>query len=107
MESIISYFSEIDIDIWIFLKFSGILLLGSLLLSSVSRFIFKKKTLFSCSITSSIAIIFIYVAMVLILTVVTDLRFLAAPCPLLPSPKIASVFSVLQMRPIQLLQENC
>ena len=81
MESIISYFSEIGIDIWIFLKFSGILLLGSLLLSSVSRFIFKKKTLFSCSITSSIAIIFIYVAMVLILTVVTDLRFLAAPLP--------------------------
>ena len=81
MESIVSYFSEIGIDIWIFLKIVGILLLGSLLLSSVSRFIFKKQTLFSSSIASSIAIIFIYVATVLILTVVAELRFLVTPLP--------------------------
>ena len=81
MESIVSYFSEIGIDIWMFLKIVGILLLGSLLLSSVSRFIFKKQTLFSSSIASSIAIIFIYAATVLILTVVTELRFLVAPLP--------------------------
>lgn len=81
MESIVSYFSEIGIDIWIFLKIVGILLLGSLLLSSVSRFIFKKQTLFSSSIASSIAIIFIYVATVLILTVVSELRFLVTPLP--------------------------
>lgn len=81
MESIVSYFSEIGIDLWIFLKISGMILLGSILLSAVGRFIFKKQTLLSSAISSSIAIIFIYVVMVLILTVVTELRFLVTPLP--------------------------
>ena len=81
MESIISYFAEIGIDFWIFLKIAGMILLGSLLLTSISRFIFRKQTLFAGAISSSIAIIFIYVAMVLILTLTTQLRFLITPLP--------------------------
>ena len=81
MESIVSYFSELGIDLWIFLKITGMILIGGLLLSSISRFIFKKQTLLSSAISSSIAIIFIYVVMVLILTVATELRFLVTPLP--------------------------
>ena len=81
MESIVSYFSEIGIDLWIFLKIAGMILIGGLLLSAISRFIFKKQTLLSSAISSSIAIIFIYVVMVLLLTVATELRFLVTPLP--------------------------
>lgn len=81
MESVVSYFSEIGIDFWVFLKIVGMIILGSLLLSCISRFIFKKQTLFSGAVSSSIAIIFIYVVMVLILTVATQLHFLITPLP--------------------------
>lgn len=81
MESIVSYFSEIGIDFWLFLKIAGIIILGSLLLSCISRFIFRKQTLLGYAVSSSIVIIFIYVVMVLIMTVVTELRFLVTPLP--------------------------
>lgn len=82
MESIVSYFANIDIDFWSFLKLAGILLMGAVLINSVSRFIFKKQTMLGAAVSSSIAIVFIYVVMVLILTVVTQLDFLITPLPL-------------------------
>ena len=81
MESIVSYFSGIGVDFWSFLKFAGILLLGALLICSISSFIFKKQTLLCSAVSSSIAIVFIYVVMVLVLTVVTQLHFLVTPLP--------------------------
>lgn len=81
MESIISYFSEIGIDFGAFIRIAGMILIGSLLLSCVSRFIFKKQTLLASAVSSSIAIIFIYVLMVLIMTTAQDLRFLVTPLP--------------------------
>lgn len=81
MESIISFFAGIGVDFLSFMKFAGILLLGSLLVSGVFRFIFKKQTLLSQCVSSSIAIVFIYVVMVLIFTVVEELRFLITPLP--------------------------
>ena len=81
MDSIISYFSGVGIDFWSFLKFAGIVLLGAILISSISRFIFRKRTLLGHAVSSSIAIVFIYVVMVLILTVLTKLQFLITPLP--------------------------
>ena len=81
MESVISYFAGIGIDFWTCLKFAGILLLGALLLSSVTRFIFRKPTMLGSAVSSSIAIVFIYVMMVFIITVISKLRFLIAPLP--------------------------
>lgn len=81
MESIVSFFAGIGIDLLGFLKLAGILLLGSLVISGISRFIFKKQTMLGQAMSSSIAIIFIYVVMVLIITVVTELRFLVTPLP--------------------------
>ena len=81
MESIIVYFSDLGIDFGSLLKFGSILLLGTVLLGSIIKFIFKKQTLLGHSLSSSIAIIFIYVLMVLVMTVVTDLRFLVTPLP--------------------------
>lgn len=81
MESIVSYFAGIGIDFWGFLKLGGILLLGALLVSSLCRFIFRKQTMLGQAVSSSIAIVFIYVVTALIMTVVTDLRFLVTPLP--------------------------
>ena len=82
MESVLSYFSNVGVDFVSFLKLTAILLLGAVLISAVSRFIFRKQTLLGSSISSSIAIVFIYVIMVLILTVASDLHFLVTPLPL-------------------------
>lgn len=81
MESIVSYFAGIGINFWSYLKFAGILLVGALLLSSVTRFVFRKQTMLGSAISSSIAIIFIYVVMVLIVTLISKLRFLITPLP--------------------------
>lgn len=81
MESIVSYFAGIGIDFISFLKLAGILLLGALLLSALSRFIFRKTTMLAQAVSASIAIIFIYVVMVLILTLETQFQFLVTPLP--------------------------
>lgn len=81
MEAITAFFNGAGMDFPRFLQIAAILLLGSLLISTLSHFIFRKKTLLGHAISSSIAIIFIYVVMVLILTVCTQLRFLVTPLP--------------------------
>lgn len=81
MESIVSYFSGIGINFIGFLKFAGILLLGALLLAAVCRFIFRKTTMLAQAVSTSIAIIFIYVAMILLLTLAESLQFLVTPLP--------------------------
>lgn len=81
MESLISYFSRVGINIESLLKLSVILILGSLLINAISRFIFRKQTILAQSVSSSIAIIFIYVLMVLIMTTVHKLHFLLTPLP--------------------------
>ena len=81
MESIVSYFASIGVDFWSFLRLACMLLLGALLICGISRFIFRKQTLLGNAVSSSIAIIFIYVIMVLLLTLLTELRFLVTPLP--------------------------
>ena len=81
MESIVLFLSNLDIDIGAFLPYSGAFLLGILLLDTLSRLIFKKQTMLGHGLSSSIAIVFIYVVTVLLITIETDLQFLAAPLP--------------------------
>ena len=81
MESIVKYFNALGMDFGSMAKVAGILLLGALLLSSILRFIFGKKTLIGNSISSSIAIIFIYILMALIVSTVPKLQWLVSPLP--------------------------
>ena len=81
MESIITFFADSGIDCVPLFKVSGILLLGSLLISGFLRFIFGKKTLIGNSISSSIAIVYIYVASAAILTLLPKLQWILAPLP--------------------------
>ena len=81
MDAFISYFSSLGLDFGGMAKFTLILLLGALLVSTLIRFIFRKQTLLGHALSSSIAIVFIYVVMVLILTLVSELHFLVTPLP--------------------------
>ena len=92
MESLISFFASIGIDLILFLKVAAFLLLGAVLICAVSRFIFRKQTLIGSAVSSSIAIVFIYVAMVLILTLANDLHFLVTPLPFVTITKETIAF---------------
>ena len=81
MDAFISYFGSLGLDFNGMLKFTLVLLLGALLASTLIRFIFRKQTLLGSAVSSSIAIVFIYVVMVLILTLVSELHFLVTPLP--------------------------
>ena len=81
MESIVSYFADLGINFMALIRFSGMILVGALLLSLICRFIFQKQTIFGQAISSSIAIIFIYVLTVLIMTIITQMRSFVTPLP--------------------------
>ena len=81
MESLTSYFSGIGMDFTGMLKIAAFLLVGMLLISGILRFIFGKKTLIGNAVSSSIAIIFIYLPMALILSASTKLQWLVTPLP--------------------------
>ena len=81
MESIVSYFSNLGIDLYTFLRLTATLFIGTLLFSAIHRFIFQKQTLLGHAVSSSISIVFIYVVTVLIIQVITDLRYLVSSLP--------------------------
>ena len=81
MESIIYYFSDLGLDFTGLVKSAAVLLLGALLICGICRFIFRKKTMIGHSISSSIAIVFIFVVTVLIVTMYTKLLWIVSPLP--------------------------
>ena len=81
MESITSYFDTFGMNLPNLLKLALMLLVGSLLINSICRFIFKKQTMIAAAVSSSIAIIFLHVATVFIVTTAQELSFLVTPLP--------------------------
>ncbi len=81
MESIISYFQSQGLDFWSVLKVCGIVLLATILLSTVARFVFGKRSLLNRSISSAIGILFIYAATIALVTFGTTYQFLINPLP--------------------------
>lgn len=92
MEAVVTFLAGYGLDFWNIVKVAGVLLLGSLLVSGVLRFIFGKKTLIGHAISSSIAIVFIYVLMAVILTLVPALHWLLSPLPLASFTQTAVTF---------------
>lgn len=66
MENIIAYLKALNIDYSAYAKAVLLLLTGSIVLSLVSRFIFGRKSMLGHSISSAIAVLFIYAATVVI-----------------------------------------
>ena len=81
MDSIVSFFSDLGIDFLGLTKSGVALLLGALLICGICRFIFRKKTMLGHAVSSSIAIVFICIVTILIITVFTDLLWIVTPLP--------------------------
>ena len=81
MESVIDYFSDVGLDFTGLTKSALTLLLSALLICGICRFIFRKKTMLGHAVSSSIAIVYILVTTVLIITVFTDLLWIVSPLP--------------------------
>ena len=82
MEDIIRYLNSININFDSFWKSMLILLLGTLLLSSLGRFVFGKRSALSTAISSAIGIIFIYGITVIIGSLESEFDKLVTPLPL-------------------------
>ena len=82
MEALISYFQNLQIDIFSLLKTGGILLLGILIVSLLGRFIFGKKSVLAGAASSAIGILFIYAVTVVLESTGVQLQMLIAPLPL-------------------------
>lgn len=82
MEAITQYLNSLNLDLPYLLKAGGILLLGIIIFGSLGRFVFGKKSVLNVAVSSTIAIIFIYIiTMILRITGVEFQQFLA-PLPL-------------------------
>ena len=81
MEAVVSYFSDLGLDFPGLSKFTCILLLGAVLICGICRFIFRKKTILGHAVSSSIAIVFVYLVAVLILVLADHLSWLIVPLP--------------------------
>lgn len=66
MENIIAYFKSLNIDLSAYGMAVLILLVGSILLTLIAKFIFGKKSIMGHSVSSAIAILFIYAATVVV-----------------------------------------
>lgn len=81
MDSIIAYFDSIGLDLGQFLLFSGILLLGTLLIGTLARFIFGKNSTLSHSISGAVGILFLYSLAVVFHSMGAAYQSFVAPLP--------------------------
>ncbi len=81
METILSYFDQLQIDIFSLLKTGGVLLLGMLAVSLLGRFVFGKKSVLASAVSSAIGILFIYAITVVLESTGAQLRAFIAPLP--------------------------
>ena len=81
MDTIISYFSQIGLDFPSLLKTAGVLLLGLLLISTLGRFVFGKRSTLNNAVSSAIGILFIYTVTVVLKSAGIPFGQLLAPLP--------------------------
>lgn len=81
MDSILSKLESAGFSADLYLKGSGTLLLGILLLGLIARFIFGKRSDFNHAVSSSIGILFLYIASIVLYSAGGDYGKYVAPLP--------------------------
>ena len=81
MEKVVAYFASSNLDIETFLKSAGLLIAVSLLLASIGRFIFGKKSALLRAVSASIGILFIYALTIVLCSAGDDFKKFIAPLP--------------------------
>ena len=82
MDSIVSFFADLGINFPALTKASLFFLIGALAVCGICRFIYRKKTLIGQAVSSSIAIVFICLVSILIITLAPGLQWIVTPLPL-------------------------
>lgn len=96
MDTIIAYIESLNLDFDNLLKIAGVLLVGSVLLSLFGRFVFGKRSVFHCSVSSAIAILFVYAVTVVIKSLGAPLEAFLSPLPFVDFNGDALYFFVFQ-----------
>lgn len=81
MESIIQYFSSVNLDIVAFLKGIGMLVAALLVLAIAGRFVFGKRSALVLAVSSAIGILFIYIITIVLGDAGEELKRFIAPLP--------------------------
>jgi hypothetical protein len=81
MDAIVAYFDSIGVSFDGFAKTALFLLLGSLLLSLLGRFVFGRKSVLSNAVSSAVEIVFIYLLTVIIKSAGAEFDRFITPLP--------------------------
>lgn len=81
MDTVIAYFDSIGLDFWQFLTFSGILLVGTLLVGTLARLIFGKRSTLCHSVSGAVGILFLYAVTIVIQSVGVQFQKFITPLP--------------------------
>lgn len=68
-------------DFWNVMKICGVILLGTIFLSMIARFIFGKRSMLNSAVSSAIGILFLYVATTVLVTFGSEYHMLINPLP--------------------------
>lgn len=81
MEAITTYFNSIGMDFSSFLIAVGVLLIGSILIGAVGRFVFGKRSILVDSVSSAIGILFVYALNIVLHSAQTQWQQFITPLP--------------------------
>ena len=81
MEQIVNLFNSLGLDFWSLVKAGGFLLVGCLLISTVGRFAFGKRSVLNNAVSSAIGILFIYAVSAVLRSAGFQFQSLIAPLP--------------------------
>lgn len=83
MKTVIEFFQSVNFNPDAYWKASAILVIGSLLLGLIGRFVFGQKSILNVSVSSSFGILFIYGLAVILYSLGIDPTFASQPLPLI------------------------
>ena len=81
MDTISSYFSQFGLDFESFLQSFGMIVVGTLLISAIGRFIFGKKSTLVSAVSSAIGLLFVYALNIVLRSAGADFQAFIAPLP--------------------------
>lgn len=81
MDAISTYFNQFGLDFYSLLKAFGIILIGSILIGAIGRFIFGKRSALVDAVSSAIGILFVYALNIVLHSAGAEFQKFATPLP--------------------------
>lgn len=81
MEEILAMLRSVDVDPEVFLKSALVMMVGSILMGAIGRFVFGKRSGFSHAVSSAIGILFVYAVAVVVYSAFASMTRFIPPLP--------------------------